>query len=74
LALFYRNCRAFARASRAALQPRYTHSVQKKIFWMTFAGLGLVADLVLPFWWAVAATVPILVFSWWFAFRSDWFD
>jgi len=47
--------------------------VQKKIFWITFAALGLVADLVLPFWWAVVATLPILCISWWFAYRSDWF-
>ncbi|HTZ32287.1 MAG TPA: hypothetical protein VMH31_07510 [Methylomirabilota bacterium] len=48
--------------------------MQKKIFWLSFAGLGLMADLVLPFWWALLATIPILVFSWWFAFRSNWFD
>lgn len=41
---------------------------------MTFALLGLVADFLLPFWWAVVATFPILVFSWWFAYRSDWFS
>jgi hypothetical protein len=47
--------------------------VQKKIFWITFAGLGLLADLVLPFWWAVLATIPIAYASWWVAYRSDWF-
>jgi hypothetical protein len=47
--------------------------VQKKIFWITFAALGLLADLTLPFWWAVVATIPILWASWWFAYRSDWF-
>jgi len=25
--------------------------MQKKIFWLTFAGLGLVVDFALPFWW-----------------------
>ena len=34
--------------------------MQKKIFWMVFMLLGLVADFVLPFWWACAATIPIL--------------
>jgi hypothetical protein len=48
--------------------------VQRKIFWMTFAVIGLVADLLLPFWWALAATIPILALSWWFAYRSDWFN
>jgi hypothetical protein len=47
--------------------------MQRKIFWMAFGVLGLVADLVLPLWWALAATLPILAFSWWLAYRSDWF-
>jgi len=28
---------------------------------------------MLPFWWAFAATVPILLVAWWIAYRSDWF-
>jgi hypothetical protein len=47
--------------------------MQRKIFWLTFGLLGLIADLALPFWWAVAATFPILAASWWIAYRSDWF-
>jgi hypothetical protein len=47
--------------------------VEKKIFWIVFTVLGLIADFVLPLWWAVAATLPILVASWWIAYRSDWF-
>jgi hypothetical protein len=47
--------------------------VQKKIFWLTFGGLGLVADLALPFWWALFATIPIGFASWWVAYRSGWF-
>jgi hypothetical protein len=47
--------------------------VQRKIFWMVFALLGLVADFLLPFWWACAATIPILFAAWWVAYRSDWF-
>jgi hypothetical protein len=47
--------------------------VQKKIFWMVFMLLGLVADFLLPFWWACAATIPILFAAWWVAYRSDWF-
>jgi hypothetical protein len=47
--------------------------MQKKIFWMTFTVLGLFADFLLPIWWGVAATVPILLASWWVAYRSDWF-
>ncbi|MGB2652742.1 MAG: hypothetical protein WBL56_11430 [Candidatus Acidiferrum sp.] len=47
--------------------------MEKKIFWLTFSGLGLVADLALPFWWAVFATIPIVYASWWVAYRSGWF-
>lgn len=48
--------------------------MQRKIFWITFMTLGLCADLILPFVWAVVATVPVLLVSWWFAYRSDWFE
>ena len=47
--------------------------MQKKIFWMVFTILGLLADFLLPLWWAVAATIPILFFAWWVAYRGDWF-
>jgi len=47
--------------------------MQRKVFWLTFAALGLIADFTLPFWWALAATIPIGAASWWIAYRSDWF-
>jgi hypothetical protein len=47
--------------------------MQRKMFWTVFAVLGLVADLAFPLWWALAATIPIAVVSWWVAYRSDWF-
>ncbi len=47
--------------------------MQKKIFWMVFTVLGLMADFLLPFLWACVATIPILFASWWIAYRSDWF-
>jgi hypothetical protein len=31
------------------------------------------ADMVLPFWWAVGATLPLGYLSWWVAYRSYWF-
>jgi hypothetical protein len=58
---------------REFLTGLWAERMQRKIFWLTFAGLGLVADLILPFWWALAATVPIALTSWWIAYRSDWF-
>jgi hypothetical protein len=47
--------------------------VERKIFWIAFTLLGLLADFVLPLWWALAATIPIGVLSWWIAYRSEWF-
>jgi hypothetical protein len=47
--------------------------MQRKIFWTTFTVLGLLADIGLPMWWALAATIPLGVLSWWVAYRSDWF-
>jgi len=51
----------------------YNKPVQRKVFWMSFVVLGLIADVALPFWWALAATVPIGMASWWIAYRSEWF-
>jgi hypothetical protein len=47
--------------------------MQRKIFWITFTILCLVADFVLPIWWALFSAIPIGVVSWWVAYRSDWF-
>jgi hypothetical protein len=38
-----------------------------------FILLGLVADITLPLAWGIAATVPIVILSWWVAYRSEWF-
>lgn len=48
-------------------------NMEKKIFWLVFVGLSLIADLTLPLLWGVLATFPIIVLSWWIAYRSDWF-
>jgi hypothetical protein len=47
--------------------------MQRKIFWLLFAALGIIADFSLPFVWAIIATFPILALSWWVAYRSNWF-
>jgi hypothetical protein len=47
--------------------------MEKKIFWIIFILLGLVADFALPLLWSLVATIPIAVVSWWIAYRSDWF-
>ena len=51
----------------------YTRRMERKMFWLTFTVLGLGADFVLPLWWALGATIPIFILSWWVAYRSDWF-
>jgi len=51
----------------------YNNSMQRKMFWTIFAVLGLIADMALPFWWALGATVPVACVSWWIAYRSGWF-
>lgn len=48
-------------------------NMEKKIFWMIFTVLGITADIVLPIWWGLLATIPICYFAWWVAYRSDWF-
>jgi hypothetical protein len=48
--------------------------MQRRIFWITFLVIALIADVVLPLWWSLAMTLPIVVLSWWIAYRSNWFD
>jgi uncharacterized membrane protein len=47
--------------------------VQKRIFWLVFIVLSLIADFTLPLLWGLLATLPLLVLSWWIAYRSGWF-
>jgi hypothetical protein len=48
--------------------------MQRKVFWITFIMLGLMADLALPLMWGIISTVPIFIASWWLAYKSDWFE
>jgi hypothetical protein len=52
----------------------YNPEMERKIFWLVFIALGLLADFVLPLWWALGATIPIAYISWWVAYRSNWFE
>jgi chromate transport protein ChrA len=47
--------------------------MQRKVFWLSFIILSLIADFTLPLLWGVLATLPIAALSWWIAYRSDWF-
>jgi len=48
--------------------------MQRKMFWLIFISLGLIADFTLPLIWGMVATLPLLVLSWWIAYRSGWFE
>ena len=48
-------------------------ATQKKVFWIIFLVLSLMVDVTLPLMWGLLATLPIVVLSWWIAYRSDWF-
>jgi hypothetical protein len=45
---------------------------QRKLFWIIFIGLSLVADFTLPLIWSFVATIPLLFLSWWIVYRSGW--
>jgi hypothetical protein len=49
-------------------------SVDKKIFWLLFTVLGAVMGLLLPLWWNLALTLPLLALCWWVVYRSGWFS
>ena len=48
--------------------------MQRKIFWISMTILGILSDFTLPIWWALLSTIPIVLASWWIAYRSEWFD
>jgi hypothetical protein len=44
------------------------------LFWVIYIVLSLIADLTLPLMWSLILTVPLLILSWWVAFRSGWIE
>jgi hypothetical protein len=61
-------------ASGQQLRRKISLFMQRKMFWLIFAVLGLIADFALPLVWGLIATIPLLFLSWWIAFRSGWFE
>jgi hypothetical protein len=59
-------------ASTSRHYAAYNMVVERKVFWLMFIGLGLLADMLLPLLWGILANIPIAVLSWWIAYRSDW--
>lgn len=66
-------CTIYLEISPGRKRSAYNQRMEKKVFWMVFFSLGLLADFLLPLWWGVAATIPIVFIAWWVAYRSDWF-
>ena len=48
--------------------------MQRKVFWLVFIVLSLIADFTLPLLWGLLATLPLILLSWWIAYRSGWFE
>jgi hypothetical protein len=47
--------------------------MERKLFWLIFFVLSVPVDYILPFWWALGATIPVAVVSWWIVYGSGWF-
>jgi hypothetical protein len=48
--------------------------MQKRMFWLVFISLSLLADFTLPLILGLIATLPLVILSWWIAYRSGWFE
>jgi hypothetical protein len=48
--------------------------MRRKVFWILMILLGMIAGVALPLVWAMIAQLPVIVLSWWIAYRSEWFD
>lgn len=66
--------RGLLKPDHRAVKRLTIEGMERKIFWGSMTLLGILADLVLPLWWAIGATIPIMYFSWWIAYRSGWFE
>ncbi len=48
--------------------------MKTKIFWTIYIVISLIADFTLSFTWSLILAVPLLILSWWIAFKSGWFE
>ena len=48
--------------------------MQRKIFWLLFLTLGVLADVLLRLIWGVLVTLPLAILCWWIVYRSGWFE
>ena len=48
--------------------------MQRKIFWLLFLTLGVLADVLLPLIWGVLVMLPLAILCWWIVYRSGWFE
>lgn len=61
-----------ARSAQGTAYNTFEGTLEKKLFWIIFLGMSLLADAFLPFFWGMVATLPIVVLSWWLVYRSGW--
>jgi hypothetical protein len=48
--------------------------MQKRMFWLILIGLDTVVGFAVSFMWSLVLTIPIIVLSWWIAYKSGWFE
>ena len=48
--------------------------MQRKVFWITFLLLSVGVDFIFPLIWGLVLTIPVVILSWWVAYRSGWFE
>ena len=61
--------------AQISLNQRQRQAVlQKKIFWLVFIGLDMMTGFAVSFVWSLILTLPIIVLSWWIAYKSGWFE
>lgn len=63
-----------ARGAISLNQTQRQAVLQKKIFWLVFIGLDMMTGFVVSFVWSLILTLPIIVLSWWIAYKSGWFE
>ena len=59
---------------RRSLSRGKVSQMDKKIFWLLFTVLGALMGILLPLWWNLVLTLPLLVLCWWVVYRSGWFS
>ena len=49
-------------------------TLQQKIFWIIYLILSTAISFMVSFMWSLILSIPLIVISWWIAYRSGWFE